>query len=203
MHRRTAAVGALLAAVAPAAAVLAACGGGGLTAGTAAVLDGRRIPVRAVESRVAELRHAAGGASVDARQQPDGLARRAVADLVLDAVVARALADRGLAVAAAEVAAERADAAERSGGADALARVLAARGVPGSGIDDWFRRRLGILRLAAAAGADAGTPEGEDVVRIALADAASALRLRINPRYGTWDPAQATLVPDLTPWLAP
>ncbi|MFD0280011.1 hypothetical protein ACFVHB_39860 [Kitasatospora sp. NPDC127111] len=198
MHRRTAVAGVLLAASA-----LTACGGGRLTAGTAAVLDGRRIPVGAVEARVAELRHPAGGASADARQQPDGLARRAVADLVLDAVVARAVVDHGLAVGGAEVAVARATDEERYGGAGVLARALAAQGVPGSGIDDYYRRRLGIRHLAAAAGQDAGTSAGDATVRLALADAATALHLRINPRYGTWNPTRVALLPDTPPWLAP
>ncbi|MEU6232578.1 hypothetical protein [Kitasatospora sp. NPDC047058] len=198
MHRRTVVAGVLLAASG-----LTACGGGGLTAGTAAVLDGRRIPVRAVEARVAELRDPAGSASADARQQPDGPARRAVADLVLDAVVVRALADHGLTVGSGEVAAARATDEARYGGAGALARALAAQGVPGSGIDDYYRRRLGIRHLAAAAGQDADTPAGDATVRLALADAATALHLRINPRYGSWSPIQAALLPDTPLWLAP
>ncbi|MGV9269977.1 SurA N-terminal domain-containing protein [Kitasatospora sp. NPDC003701] len=198
MHRRTAVAGALLAASA-----LAACGGNGLSPGTAAALDGRRIPVAAVEARVAELRDTAGGASADARQQSDGLARRAVTDLVLDAVVARAAADRGLAVGGAEVAAARTAEEVRYGGAGPFARVLASRGVPGAGIDDYLRRQLGIRRLAAAAGQDAGTPAGDTAVRLALAEAATALHLRVNPRYGTWDADRVALLPDSPLWLAP
>ncbi|MET9402268.1 hypothetical protein [Kitasatospora sp. NPDC002965] len=198
MHRRrTAAAGALLAV-----AGLSACGNAGLTAGTAAVLDGRRIPVGAVEARVAALRHVSGGASADARQEPDGLVRRAVTDLVLDAVVARAVADRGPAVGAAEVAAARAAEEVRYGGAEPLAGALAGLGVPGGAIDDHLRRRLGIHRLAAAAGQDAGTPTGDRAVRRALAAAAVALHLRVNPRYGTWDPDRVGLAPAAHPWLA-
>ncbi|MFF1795679.1 hypothetical protein ACIF6L_25095 [Kitasatospora sp. NPDC086009] len=196
MHRRTAVVvGALLAVP-----TLAACGADGLTPGTAAVLDGRRIPVAAVEARVAELREVAGGASADARRPPDGLVRRAVADLVLDAVVARASADRGLAVDGAEVAAARTAAQDRYGGAGPLARVLAARGVAGPGVDDYFRRELSIRRLAAATGQDAATPAGDHTVRLALAEA--ALHLRVNPRYGTWNADRVALLPDTPPWLA-
>ncbi|WP_327680177.1 hypothetical protein [Kitasatospora sp. NBC_00458] len=197
MHRRrTAVAGALLAAAA-----LTACGSPGLTAGTAALLGGRRIPVGAVEARVAELRHVTGGASADARHEPDGLVRRAVTDLVLDAVVARAVAERGPAVGAAEVAAARAAEEERYGGGEPLVRALAALGVPGGAIDDYVRRRLGIRRLAAAAGEDAGTPAGDRAVRRALAAAATALQLRVNPRYGTWDPDHVTLAPTTHPWL--
>ncbi|MFJ9949326.1 hypothetical protein [Kitasatospora sp. NPDC091207] len=198
MHRRTAVVGVLLAASA-----LSACGADGLTPGTAAVLDGRRIPVGVVEARVAELRRTAGGASADAGQQPDGLVRSAVTDLVLDAVIARAVADRGLAVRDDEVVAARTAEQDRYGGAGPLARVMAARGAPGAGIDDYFRRRLGVSRLAAAAGQDAGTPAGDTAVRRALADAAAALHLRVNPRYGTWSADRVALLPDAPPWLAP
>ncbi|MCX4754592.1 hypothetical protein [Kitasatospora purpeofusca] len=174
---------------------LAGCGGSGLTPGTAAVLDGRRIPVDAVEARVAALRHAPGGVSADARWETEGLARRAVTELVLDAVVARAVADRGPAVADTEVAAARAEEERRLGGAGRLARELAAQGVPAEAIDDRLGRELGIRRLAATAGADADTPAGDAAVRRILAATATALHLRVNPRYGTWDPDRAALAP--------
>ncbi|MFD7415570.1 hypothetical protein [Kitasatospora purpeofusca] len=174
---------------------LAGCGGGGLTPGTAAVLDGRRIPVEAVEARVAALRNAPGGVSADARGETEGPARRAVTELVLDAVVARAVADRGPAVADTEVAAARAEEERRLGGAGRLARALAAQGVPAEAIDDRLGRELGIRRLAATAGADADTPAGDAAVRRILAATATALHLRVNPRYGTWDPDRAALAP--------
>ncbi|MFE6751903.1 hypothetical protein ACFVGM_39150 [Kitasatospora purpeofusca] len=174
---------------------LAGCGGGGLTPGTAAVLDGRRIPVDAVEARVAALRHAPDGVSADARGETEGPARRAVTELVLDAVVARAVADRGPAVAESEVAAARTEEERRLGGAGRLARALAEQGVPAGAIDDRLGRELGIRRLAAAAGADAGTPAGDAAVRRILAATADAHHLRVNPRYGTWDPDRAALAP--------
>ncbi|MGW6917570.1 SurA N-terminal domain-containing protein [Kitasatospora sp. NPDC054939] len=199
MRRRT--VAAAVAGAVLAAAVLAGCAGGGLSGGTAVVLDGRRVPVGAVEARVAQLRHAAGGGSADARAQPDGLARRAVAELVLDAVVARAAADRGLVVTDAEVAAVRAAEGLRHGGPEQLAAALARQGIPASGIDDHLRQQLGIRRLVDATGPDAGTPVGDAAVRAALADAAGALHLRINPRYGTWDARRSVLLPDTPPWF--
>ncbi|MEV6977906.1 hypothetical protein [Kitasatospora sp. NPDC093806] len=206
MHRRRTAATAAVAGVLLAVPGLAGCGNDGLTAGTAAVLDGRRIPVDAVADRVAALRQAPGGASADAWQEAsrgaDGPVRRAVADLVLDAVVARAVAERGPAVGPAEVAAARAEEEQRYGGAERLARALAARGVPGGAIDDYVRRRLGIRRLAAAAGLDADSPAGDAAVRFALASTATTLHLRVNPRYGTWDPDHATLTPTTHPWLA-
>ncbi|MFC5665293.1 hypothetical protein ACFP3U_20200 [Kitasatospora misakiensis] len=204
MHRRRTATTTVVAAVTGlllAAPGLAGCAGDPLTAGTAAVLDGRRIPVDAVQARVAALRHTPGGVSADARWEADGPVRRAVTDLVLDAVVARAVADRGPAVAPAEVATARVEEERRHGGAGRLARALAARGVPAEAIDDRLGRELGIRRLAAAAGADADTPAGDAAVRRILAATADALHLRVNPRYGSWDPEHATLAPAARPWL--
>ncbi|MFJ8433695.1 hypothetical protein ACIQ9P_20585 [Kitasatospora sp. NPDC094019] len=174
---------------------LAGCGGDGLTPGTAAVLDGRRIPVDAVQARVAALRRAPGGVSADARWETEGPARRAVTELVLDAVVARAVAERGPAVADTEVAAARAEEERRLGGAGRLARALAAQGVPAEAIDGRLGRELGIRRLAATAGADADTPAGDAAVRRILAATATTRHLRVNPRYGTWDPERAALAP--------
>ncbi|MGW4895497.1 hypothetical protein ACWEQL_25005 [Kitasatospora sp. NPDC004240] len=198
MHRRTAvrAAGALIVTT-----VLAGCGQDGLAGGTAAVLDGRRIAVGTVEARVAELRQATTGGSADAREQPDGLARRAVTELVLDAVVARAVADHGLTITDGDVAAARTAEELRYGGGGQLLLALTRQGIPSAGVDDYLRQQLGIRRLAEAAGQDADTPVGDATVRRALADASTALRVRINPRYGTWEPDRVALLPDSPPWL--
>ncbi len=168
------------------------------------MLGGERISLAAVQARAAELRAAASGPSGDADPsagpeagpEADGLARQALSELVRDALVARALTDRGLRVSAGEVAGARAADQAVAGGAAQLGRVLARRGVPAEGIDAYYRQQAGIRRLAAAQGLDAGTEAGDAAVRRALADAALALHVRVSPRYGRWDPQQVALLPD-------
>ncbi|WP_371479811.1 hypothetical protein [Kitasatospora sp. NBC_00315] len=194
MNRRVAVA---LAAVLLAAASLTSCGGP-LQAGAAAVVGGERISLADVQARATGLRAAAAA-------EPGGtgeLAQRAVAELILDALVARALADRGLSVAAGDVADARAQDGVGAGasgpaGADAvrLDRLLALRGVPATGADGYYRQQAGIRLLAAAQGLDAGTGTGDAAVRRALAEAATGLGVRVNPRYGRWDAQRAALVP--------
>ena len=195
MNRRSVLVGVLLLP----AVLLTSCGGPARP-GAAAVLGGERISLAAVQARAAELRAAASGPSGDADPsagpEADGLARQALSELVRDALVARALTDRGLRVSAGEVAGARAADQAVAGGAAQLGRVLARRGVPAEGIDAYYRQQAGIRRLAAAQGLDAGTEAGDAAVRRALADAALALHVRVSPRYGRWDPQQVALLPD-------
>ncbi|MFC8449608.1 SurA N-terminal domain-containing protein [Kitasatospora sp. NPDC057223] len=195
MNRRTALAGVLLCP----AVLLTSCGGA-VQPGAAALVGGERISLATVQARAAGLRTAAAGPSGDAGTgagaDADGLARRALSELVRDALVARALADRGLRVTAGEVAGARAADQAAAGGAAQLARVLARRGVPAEGIDTYYRQQAGIRRLAAAQGLDAGTEAGDAAVRRALADAALALHVRVSPRYGRWDVQQVALLPD-------
>ncbi|MFI6443335.1 SurA N-terminal domain-containing protein [Kitasatospora sp. NPDC050543] len=192
--------GTAVAAVALAAALLAGCGATS-PAGTVAVVGGARIGYASVQARVAELRSAAATGSGDATGEADGLARRAVAELVLDALLAGALADHGLTVTDGEVAAARAAERQRLGGEEQLERALIRQGVPAGRIDTYYRRQLAVGGLAAADGQDAGTPSGQVAVRRALAAAAGGRHVRINPRYGSWDAGRASLAPDAPLWL--
>ncbi|MCX5211083.1 hypothetical protein OG689_17600 [Kitasatospora sp. NBC_00240] len=175
--------------------LLCSCGGP-VQAGAAAVLDGERISLTAVQERVAELRTVTAASPGDAEAGAEGLARRAVTQLVLDALVSRALADRGLSVGAGEAAAARAADQAWAGGAAQLEQLLAARGVPATEVDRYYLQQVGIRRLAAARGQDAGTEAGDTEVRRALAEAADALHVRVNPRYGSWDAQRVVLTPD-------
>jgi hypothetical protein len=186
-----------------AAAALSACGGAPAHQGAAAVVGDERIPISTVQARVTALRDAtvvaaAGGAV----PEENGLARRTVAELVLDRVIARALADRGLSVSEGEVDQQRAADAKMLGGDAALQRALVLRqGVDAAAIPSFYRQQLGIKKIAAAQGQDAQTPAGDAVVRKALAEAGGALRIDVNPRYGRWDPQRIALVDAVADWL--
>ncbi|WP_354642073.1 SurA N-terminal domain-containing protein [Kitasatospora camelliae] len=185
-----------------AAAVLSACGAEPPHQGAAAVVGGERIPIATVDARVAAVRDAAAGQDGGPRAERAGLARRTVAELVLDRVIARAMADRGLTVSDAEVADARGGDAKLLGGEDALSReLLLKQSVPAEGIDAFYRQQLSIRKLASAAGQDARTPTGDAAVRQALVAAGSALSIEVNPRYGHWDPKQIGLTETVEDWL--
>ncbi len=194
-HTRTA-VGVLLAAAA-----LTACGGGTAHQGAAAVVGGRRIPIAEVEARVAALRTATAAQPGGQQVEPTGLTRRTVGELVLDQVVSRALDDRQLSVSDGDIAQARDADSKQLGGADALARELLKQGVAADDIDSFYRQQLGIQKLATAEGKDARTPEGDAVVRAALTQAGTELKIQVNPRYGQWDPKQVSLTDTPMSWL--
>ncbi|GJF34720.1 lipoprotein [Kitasatospora sp. NE20-6] len=186
-----------------AAAVLSACGGAPAHQGAAAVVGGEQIRIATVQAKVGALREATAEAAPEAAaQEQAGLVRRTVAGLVLDRVISRALADRGLTVTDGEIAQVRDADAQLLGGEAALRRELLLRqGVAAADVPDFYRQQLGIRAIAAAAGQDARTEQGDAVVRKALADAGTALKVEVNPRYGRWDPQRITLVEADTDWL--
>ncbi|MEV4556992.1 SurA N-terminal domain-containing protein [Kitasatospora sp. NPDC049285] len=186
--------------VALAAAALTACGTATPHQGAAAVVGGERITVAQVESRVAAVRAGMGPQTGAKSNEPAGLARHAVSDLILDKVIARALVDRQLAISQSEIDAARAADTRTVGGEDRLAQLLLSRqGVPAAGIDGYYRQQLGIVKLAG--GQDPESSSGDAAIRKALATAGTALHIEVNPRYGAWDPAQIALTETTEDWL--
>lgn len=198
VRRRAAAVaGAVLAAAA-----LTACGG---TAhpGAAAVVGDHRITTSAVEARVTAFRDAVAKESQGAPQPENGgLARNTVRDMILSDLVAHALQEHQLTVSESEVQQARASDARQLGGDAALTRaLLEQKGVAPSAADDFYRRVLGMQKLAALSGEDPNTQQGSDALRKTLAESARTLQVQLNPRYGTWDPQKVTFSDNADNWL--
>ncbi|WP_052681974.1 SurA N-terminal domain-containing protein [Saccharothrix sp. ST-888] len=197
-HTRTA-VG--VAGVLVAAAALTACGGPAHQ-GAAAVLGGQRITIAAVEAKVSALRDEVDAQGSGPRTERAGLTNRAVADLVLSRVVDRALSDRQLDISQTEISQARDSDAKLLGGESELQReLLLKQGVSTGDTAAFYRQQLGIQKLAAVEGKDARTAEGDAVVRKALAAAGTELKVVVNPRYGTWDPQQVSLIDTTPDWL--
>ncbi|MFD7639967.1 SurA N-terminal domain-containing protein [Kitasatospora sp. NPDC059795] len=187
--------------LAAAAAALTACGGAPAHQGAAATVGDERITIAQVQARMTAVRE--GGTAQDgapaANEQP-GLARHAVNDLILDKVIVRALADRRLTVDAGEIGAARSADSKVVGGDAKLAELLRVKqGVPAAGIDDFYRQQLGLTKLAG--GQDPTGTAGDAAIRKALVDAGTALHIKVNPRYGTWDTARIGLTDTVDDWL--
>ncbi|MER5635965.1 SurA N-terminal domain-containing protein [Kitasatospora sp. NPDC002227] len=195
-RRLAAAAGVLLATAA-----LSACGTGPAHQGSAAVVGGERISIATVEARVGAVRTAAA-AQQGGGAEPAGLSRRMVHELVLDKVVDRALADHQLEVTAGEIAQAREADGKLLGGEDGLVRALVLKQyVPAGEIDAFYHQQLGIQKLATAAGKDSRTADGVAAIRSALATAGEELSIQVNPRYGSWDSKQISLVDSADAWL--
>ncbi|MFJ5923115.1 SurA N-terminal domain-containing protein [Kitasatospora sp. NPDC092948] len=187
--------------VAVAAAALTACGGAPAHQGAAAVVGDERITIAEVQARMSAVRE--GGtaqAGAPAANEQPGLARHAVNDLILDKVIARALTERRLTVEASEIGTARTADSRTVGGDAKLAELLRVKqGVPANGIDDFYRQQLGLAKLAD--GQDPAGPAGDAAIRKALVDAGTALHIKVNPRYGTWDTARIGLTDTTDNWL--
>ncbi|MDH6144016.1 MULTISPECIES: SurA N-terminal domain-containing protein [Kitasatospora] len=197
VRRTLPALGVLLGALA-----LSACGGQPPRPGAAALIGSDRITVAQVEARVAEFRDQAAKLPSGQYQEQAGLVGATVYGMVFDQVVARALADHQLSVSDTEVAQLRQQEVAALGGEAALEQNLLLRnGVPAQAIDGYLREQIGLQKLAKVSGQQLGTTDGNQAVHQLLTTASEELRVTINPRYGSWDPAQAVLDTPSEPWL--
>jgi hypothetical protein len=122
--------------------------------------------------------------------------------MVFDQVVARALADHQLSVSDTEVAQLREqEVAALNGEASLEQNLLLRNGVPAQEIDGYLREQLGLQKLAKVSGQQLGTTDGNQAVHQLLTTASEELKVTVNPRYGSWDPAQAVLDNPSEPWL--
>ncbi|MFJ6212667.1 SurA N-terminal domain-containing protein [Streptomyces sp. NPDC092296] len=196
-RRATAAAGVLLATV-----VLSACGAAPHP-GAAAVVGDHRITTSAVQARVTSFRDAVADASKGAAQPENGgLARNTVREMVLADLVAQSLREHGLTVSDSEIQQAHAADAAQLGGEEGLKQALIQqKGIGPDGVDDFYRRMIGMQKLAAASGVDPNTEQGTEALRKTLADTAGKLKVELNPRYGTWDPKEISFGDGAEAWL--
>ncbi|MFD0271621.1 SurA N-terminal domain-containing protein [Streptomyces sp. NPDC127106] len=195
MHRRTAlSVSAALLAAAP---LLSACSGGARP-GTAAVVGGERITTSALQAQVNEVRAAQNGAGEAASQliqSSPGLERVKLNKLLQTAVLERAAKDAGITVSRRELEEYRDGQLQKAGGAERLraSALEQAHLAPGQ-VDADLRFKLLRDKLFAHYGS-------QDKAMDRLGEAAKALHIEVNPRYGVWDAQQIVLGDQVTPWI--
>ncbi|WP_338677896.1 SurA N-terminal domain-containing protein [Streptomyces sp. SCSIO 30461] len=203
MHRRRRTALALSAALVAAGPLLAACGNEAHP-GAAAVVGGERIEVSALQTQVEETRTAQAKAP-DAAQQISNtgqLSRAKLHGMIFGRVLDKAAADAGVTVSRKEVQDARAAAVRQSGGEKQLAdMLLQQRGLAPDQIDGAVQEDVLLTKLAAAMGADLGTPQGQQKVGAALTKASQELDIDVNPRYGAWDDTKIQLGDYKAPWI--
>ncbi|MFD3539983.1 SurA N-terminal domain-containing protein [Streptomyces sp. NPDC058662] len=194
MHRRTAlSVSAALLLAAP---LLAACSGE-TRPGTAAVVGGERITTSALQAQVNDVRTAQGRSEQGAqliRATPQ-LERVKLGKMIQLRVLEKAADTAGISVSTREIEeARKAQQGEGGGGGDLEQRALQSRVplAPGQ-IDEELRFQLLLGKLS--------DRFGEDKILGPLAEAAAALDIEVNPRYGAWDAKQIGLGTADTPWI--
>lgn len=131
---------------------------------------------------------AASGNPVPANQA--GQVQRNVLNLLVQVVLLRDVgAARGLTVSQSDLNAERATEATAAGGDAALVKQLAASGLSATDIPLLVERSVIITKLQAAFRATDTAAFTKD-----LTAAAKQIKIRINPRFGSWAPKTLTIV---------
>ncbi|MBT2505609.1 SurA N-terminal domain-containing protein [Streptomyces sp. ISL-98] len=202
MHRRRRTALSVSAALLVAAPFLAACGNEAHP-GAAAVVGGGRIDVAALQEQVKDVRQAQQSSPQAAQLvgSTGQLGRAKLYDLIVDRIVQRAADDAGASASRKEIQTAKADAVRQAGGEEQLAAMyLQQRGIAPDQIDNAIRRDVLVGKLAAAIGAT-NTPAGQKKVNEAFIAASKALRINVNPRYGTWDDEKMQLGDYKAPWI--
>ncbi|WP_328948877.1 SurA N-terminal domain-containing protein [Streptomyces sp. NBC_00184] len=203
MHRRRRTALTVSAALLGAAPLLAACGSQAHP-GAAAIVGGDRITVASVQGQVEEVRQAQDTSKQAAQitNQSGQLGRAKLHGLILDRVLDKASADAGVTVTRAEIQQMRQQAAAQyKGEAGLRAAVLQERWIAPDQIDAFLREQIQLTKLGQALGADPTTPAGTKTLGDALTKASKALKVDVNPRFGTWNNQQIQLAEYKAPWI--
>ncbi|MGC5398997.1 SurA N-terminal domain-containing protein [Streptomyces sp. DT20] len=203
MHRRRRTALTVSAVTLVAAPLLSACGSQAHP-GAAAVVGGDRIAVSTVQAQVADVRDAQDTSKQAAQttDQSGQLVRAKLHGIILDRVLDRASADAGVTVSRAEIQQMRQSAVAQYKGEKGLrAAVLQERWISPGQIDSFLREQVQLTKLSQALGADPSTPAGTKALGDALTKASKALKVDVNPRYGSWDNKQIQLADYKAPWI--
>ncbi|MFB6570029.1 SurA N-terminal domain-containing protein [Streptomyces noursei] len=204
LRRRTALSVTAAAALLAATPLLTACGTDAHP-GAAAVVDGKRITVAQLQSRVKDVR-TAQAMSPQGKQLIANTGRLSLATLnsmIFDRVLDRAAADAGVQVTRADVQKARAAAEERAGGAARLKTMWLQQSIAPDEIDTVVRNQLLLDGLSKHLHADRARPDGQQKLVQALSKTSRDLRVDVNPRFGKWDDQEVILGQTKEPWIVP
>ncbi|MEU0300074.1 SurA N-terminal domain-containing protein [Streptomyces sp. NPDC006175] len=203
MHRRRRTALALTAATLVAAPLLTACGSEAHP-GAAAVVGGDRIDVATVQAQAADVRTAQQDSerSEELVTKSGQLTRVKLSGLIFGRVLDRAAKDAGVSVSRKEIQQIRSAAAAQSGGDEGVRTLmLEQRWVAPGQIEASLRQEVQLQKLARSLGADLQNPTGVQAVGESLTKASKALRIDVNPRYGSWDNQKVQLSTYKAPWI--
>jgi hypothetical protein len=124
-----------------------------------------------------------------ASDQRDALQRAVLTLLVRDSLLTELARLQGVSVSPAEINTERAREAQQAGGDSALVQQSEQSGVSATDIDIAIRYQLLLNKLATKFGSADATALSNK-----LAASAQQVKVRINPRFGSWDPKNLTIV---------
>lgn len=204
MHRRRSALtlctAAALAVVAP---LLTGCGNDAHP-GSAAVVDGDRISMAQLQSRVGAVRDAQSTEpqSAELIKRSGQLTRATLDSMIRERVVREAAKDAGVSVSRREIQRMRGELEKGAGGAEAFKKsLLQQQAIAPSEIDDRVWLELTVRKIAGASDINLQTPDGNTALTAKFAETAKKMKIDVNPRYGKWSAAKAALAATEAPWL--
>ncbi|MFF4408173.1 SurA N-terminal domain-containing protein [Streptomyces sp. NPDC001262] len=196
MIRRRTALAVSAAALLTASPLLTACGSAPHP-GAAAVVGKDRITVSQLQSQVNDVRDAQQSSPQGRQMLADSarLGQDTLVRLIQYRIIEQAGEDNGVQVTRREVQEQRAKVEKANGGADAVESRFLALGIAPDQIDQALTMDLVRSKLDGKLGA----ARTNDV----LMKTSDALRVDVNPRYGSWDAKRGTARPAQEPWLRP
>jgi hypothetical protein len=175
--------------------------------GSAAVVEGERIPIAQVEGSILDARDLqvryGGPGTLDPQAAHNEVHRR-----VIDVVFARAAETLGVSVTDGEVAEREAAERTKAGSEDAFIQAWALdNGITESEIVTVLRRTVLTEKMLAKVVADAGgnltSQESGAKLTELLVATAKKMQIRVNPRYGTFDADRGQIVPVTPDYFRP
>jgi parvulin-like peptidyl-prolyl isomerase len=183
---------------------LSACGPSQL--GAAAVVNSQRITVSDIQGRLKAVQQLQDRYGVE-HADPSTAARNEVQRWVVQLVFERAARDLGITVTDGEVSNAIDAESKLLGGDDQLRAALAQANLSEDDVDEVFRQQVINSKLGLKVAAQAGTRLTQDQVDAKVHDTlvatAKRLHIRINPRYGTFDPVKGQIAAPAPDFLKP
>jgi len=166
-------------------------GCGPATAGAAVIIDGQRIPISVIQDKVEAVTAARAQGGLE-QIPPDVLAREQIQRLISHEVVVRAGAQRGITVSDGEIDKTIADLETQFGGEQAFQDQVTAQNIaPGdlrTFVQDFLTGDALTKDVSGGATSEAELAAAQEQINTLLNETAQSLEVRVNPRYGVWDP---------------
>lgn len=183
------------------AAGLALTGCGPAKAGAAVIIDQQRVPISMIQNKVESV--TTGRAQHGLEPKPaDDLAREQIQRLITHELYLRVAAQRGVTVTDGQIDKTIADLETRFGGAAGFQEQVAAQNIaPGdlrTFVQDFLIADALTKSISAGATSEAETATAQQELETLIKQTAQTLPVRVNPRYGVWNPENGavTAAPD-------
>ncbi len=125
----------------------------------------------------------------------EALTRSQLSYMISNVIIEELAKDQKIEISTSEIESYKAQIFANIGGEANLPSVLVNASIPSTGLEDVLRRDLILRKISereTAAGADETTVN--EKIQSLVTDKASALKVTVNPRYGSWDATTLTVV---------